>query len=293
MDETGWRLQGQKRALWGAFTSKHAVLRIAESRHEDHARELLGDSTAIVTSDRWWAYNHLPLARRQVCWAHLRRDFQAHAEGLGAEKDFGEHGLRICEELFWSWEIYQHTRERKELKRRIRLLRRELKPILRQLLGQSAPLQAHARDRAQPAEGLAGAMDVHRHARRRADQQPRRTRAPRRGHLPQALPRQPMRGRRDADRPAALSAHHLPPPTPQPPRLPRRPAVPPRPRRPRPPPRLTRRRRSRADPLNAYGFSAFGAQPLSGLLSLRSLQTPRTLWEALKASHGAACGRRP
>jgi len=137
MDETGWRLQGNKRALWGAFTSKHAVLRIADSRHEDHARELLADSTAIVTSDRWWAYNHLPLRRRQVCWAHLRRDFQAHAEGRGAEKELGEHGLRVCDELFWSWEIYQHTRERNELKRRIRLLRRELKPLLRRYSGKA------------------------------------------------------------------------------------------------------------------------------------------------------------
>ena len=137
MDETGWRLQGKRRTLWGAFTTKHAVLKVVASRHEDHARELLGDSTAVVTSDRWWAYNHLPLARRQVCWAHLRRDFQAHAEGLAAEKEFGEHGLRICEELFWSWEIYQHTHQRNELKRRIRLLRRELKPILRQYSGKA------------------------------------------------------------------------------------------------------------------------------------------------------------
>jgi transposase len=137
VDETGWRLQGQKRALWGAFTDKHAVLRIAADRHEDHARELLGDTAAIVTSDRWWAYGHLPLARRQVCWAHLRRDFQAHAEGLGVEQELGEHRLRVCEELFWSWEIYQHTGERKELKRRIRLLRRELKPILRKYSGKA------------------------------------------------------------------------------------------------------------------------------------------------------------
>jgi transposase len=144
MDETGWRLQGQRRTLWGAFTSRHAVLRVAADRHEDHARELLSDSTAIVTSDRWWAYNHLPLDRRQVCWAHLRRDFQAHAEGIAAEKEFGEHGLRICEELFWSWEIYQHTAERKELKRRIRLLRRELKPILRKYSGK-APRYKHTR----------------------------------------------------------------------------------------------------------------------------------------------------
>lgn len=105
-------------------------MRVRDSRHEDHAKELLGDTRAIVTSDRWWAYTHLPLKRRQICWAHLRRDFKAHAEGLNAEKQLGEHGLRVCEELFWSWEIYVHTRDRQELKRRIRALRREFKPIL-------------------------------------------------------------------------------------------------------------------------------------------------------------------
>lgn len=132
IDETGWRTAGKRRALWGAFSDRHAVLRIADSRHEDHAEALLADTKAIVTSDRWWAYTHLPLGRRQVCWAHLRRDFKAHAEGLGAEKDFGEHGLRICEQLFWAWEISQHTGDRRDLKLAIRALRRELKPILRQ-----------------------------------------------------------------------------------------------------------------------------------------------------------------
>jgi transposase len=135
MDETGWRLKGARRTLWGAFTDKLAVYRICENRHEERARELLGSSTAIVTSDRWWAYNHLPLARRQICWSHLRRDFTAHAECGGAERELGEAGLRICEEVFWAWEIYQHTGERKELRRRVRLLRRELKPILRTYSG--------------------------------------------------------------------------------------------------------------------------------------------------------------
>ena len=72
-----------------------------------------------------------------MCWAHLRRDFKSHAEGLGAEKAFGEAGLQICEELFWSWEIYQHTHDRQELKRRIRALRREFKPILRTYSGKA------------------------------------------------------------------------------------------------------------------------------------------------------------
>jgi transposase len=144
MDETGWRTAGQRRALWGAFTDRHAVLRVRVDRHEDHAKELLADTAAIVTSDRWWAYSHLPLARRQICWAHLRRDFKAHADGLAAEKAFGEAGLKICEELFWAWEIFQHTHDRKELKRRIRALRRELKPILRTHAGK-APRNKYCR----------------------------------------------------------------------------------------------------------------------------------------------------
>jgi transposase len=131
MDETGWRLQGNQRFLRGAFTARHAVLRIVADRHADRVWELLGASTAIVTSDRWWAYDRLPLARRQLCWAHLKRDFAAHADGLGAERELGEHGLRICDELYWAWEIYQHTGDRRELQRRVRALRRELKPILR------------------------------------------------------------------------------------------------------------------------------------------------------------------
>ena len=135
MDETGWRLKGERRALWGLFTVNLAVYRIAADRHEDRARQLLGASSAIVTSDRWWAYNYLPLARRQICWSHVQRDFQAMAEARGAEKELGDIGLRVCDELFFAWQIYQHTGQRKELQRRIRGLQRELKPILRTCSG--------------------------------------------------------------------------------------------------------------------------------------------------------------
>jgi transposase len=137
MDETGWRLCGQQRTLWGAFTDRYAVLRVAADRHEDHARELLGDSDAVVTSDRWWAYSHLPLRRRQICWSHLQRDFQAQAEGLAAEREFGELGLKLCDELFVAWEVYQHTGDRTELKRRIRALAGPFKPILRTYSGKA------------------------------------------------------------------------------------------------------------------------------------------------------------
>ena len=137
IDETGWRLKGGQRTLWGTFTEKIAVFKVTANRHEQHLRELLADHQGIVTSDRWWAYDHLPLARRQLCWSHLQRDFQAQAEGSGAEHELGTAGLRICERLFWAWEVYQHPHDRRQLQLEIRGLRRELKPILRQYRGKA------------------------------------------------------------------------------------------------------------------------------------------------------------
>jgi transposase len=130
MDETGWRTAGERRALWGIFDQHHAYLQIEADRHEDRAKELLADTDAIVTSDRWWAYAHLPLTRRQICWAHLRRDFTAHAEGLAAEREFGEAGLGLCERVFWAWEVFAHTHDRRELKRTVRSLQRRYEPII-------------------------------------------------------------------------------------------------------------------------------------------------------------------
>jgi transposase len=137
VDETGWRLRGAQRTLWGAFTTRLAVFRITDNRHEQHLRGLLSEHTGVVTSDRWWAYDHLPLARRQLCWSHLKRDFQAHAESSGAEHELGTAGLRICERVFWAWEVYQHTHDRRQLQLQVRALRRELKPILRQHRGKA------------------------------------------------------------------------------------------------------------------------------------------------------------
>src|SRR4051812_38575815 len=130
MDETGGRLRGGHRALGGMFTERHAIFEITASRHDDHAKHLLRSSRAVVTSDRWWAYNHLPLKRRQICWSHLKRDFEFHAEGRASDKQIGEAGLAVCEQLFWTWEIPQPPAARNELKRRARPLQRQLKAPL-------------------------------------------------------------------------------------------------------------------------------------------------------------------
>jgi hypothetical protein len=46
VDETGWRLRGGKRTLWGALTLRAAVFRIAPDRHQREAQALLGDDFA-------------------------------------------------------------------------------------------------------------------------------------------------------------------------------------------------------------------------------------------------------
>ena len=96
-DETGWRTAGERRALWGLFTQRHAFFQVARDRHEDHAKSLLADTQQ---SSLLIAGGHIEPAfrRRQLCWSHLKRDFASHAEGLAAEKQFGEHGLELSRE---------------------------------------------------------------------------------------------------------------------------------------------------------------------------------------------------
>jgi transposase len=132
IDETGWRLMGGRRTLWGAVTAGAAVFRIAPDRHEREATWLLGeDFEGVVGSDRWWAYRGFDPARRQVCWSHLIRDFTAHAEGLAAQKEFGEQGLDIARRLFCAWEQFQQDGDHRRLKREVAPLKRELKASLR------------------------------------------------------------------------------------------------------------------------------------------------------------------
>ncbi len=132
LDETGWRLRGGRRTLWGAFSATHALLRIAPDRHQRELEALLGDRfKGVTTSDRWWAYNTLPAHRRQVCWSHLVRDFTAHAEGMAAQKELGETGLRIAAHLFDAWRVFKQDGNRRALKQRIAPLKREVRALLK------------------------------------------------------------------------------------------------------------------------------------------------------------------
>src|SRR6266496_1603004 len=118
VDETSWCLQQRRAWLWSVVTQWVSVFAIRTSRGAKVLKELLGEGyRALLTSDRAKAYTCYPLPQRQVCWAHLRRDFQAMIDRGGAGAVVGESLLEYTEVLFgwwywvrdgtWSWATWQ------------------------------------------------------------------------------------------------------------------------------------------------------------------------------------------
>ena len=77
-----WTRPGGGRAASGAgcgsaVTAGVTVFLVRLSRGRKVLADLIPGPAGVLTTDRYPAYDHLPAAGRQVCWAHLRRDFQA------------------------------------------------------------------------------------------------------------------------------------------------------------------------------------------------------------------------
>lgn len=100
----GKNAQSKQGWLWTLVTEKVIAFIVALSRGQEIAKSIVGeDSNDIVGSDRYSAYNYLPLSQRQVCWAHLKRDFQAFAERRGVSQTIGESLLNKQKILFRWW----------------------------------------------------------------------------------------------------------------------------------------------------------------------------------------------
>jgi transposase len=114
VDETGWKERKQKTWLWVAATRLVAVFAILGSRSRASFRSLMGPAPPdIVTSDRYSAYSHLPAERRQLCWAHLRRDFQAMIDRNTAGRAIGEALLEQANTILAEWKpVRAGTRNR-------------------------------------------------------------------------------------------------------------------------------------------------------------------------------------
>jgi transposase len=106
MDETGWRQERRRAWLWTVVTAELTVFQIDRSRGGAVVDALLGaDFAGVVGSDRWSAYSRFPAEQRAVCWAHLKRDFQALVDRAGEAEPIGRWGLTEIERLFALWRV--------------------------------------------------------------------------------------------------------------------------------------------------------------------------------------------
>ncbi len=110
-DETSWKLAGKLCWLWAAATAGVVAFVIHARRSAAGLVALLGaEIQGILCSDRWGVYNCLPAERRQVCWAHLKRDFQKVVDRGGSCLAVGRAGLRIVKKVFAAWHGFRAGR---------------------------------------------------------------------------------------------------------------------------------------------------------------------------------------
>jgi len=107
-DETSWKQAGQKCWLWLGATAMVAFFVIHARRSAAGLRALLGETIhGIVCSDRWGVYRRIAVECRQVCWAHLKRDFQKCVDRGGAAVAIGNNGLAVVQALFERWHRFR------------------------------------------------------------------------------------------------------------------------------------------------------------------------------------------
>ncbi len=124
VDETGWKRAGTRCWLWGAATAWVACFIIAPTRGAAGLAALLGPKIkGIISSDRWSVYGQLKLGVRQLCWAHLKRDFQKLVEWGGTAQEYGALGLAAVGILFEEWHLFRGGGSRAALQRELEPLR--------------------------------------------------------------------------------------------------------------------------------------------------------------------------
>jgi transposase len=102
-DETSWREARDKAWLWAAATPLLRVFHVDRNRDREAFRHLLFDFDGILGTDRFSVYRAHPKEKRQICWAHLLRNFRGLEEYGGDAKRLGVEGQKAVEAVFKWW----------------------------------------------------------------------------------------------------------------------------------------------------------------------------------------------
>lgn len=126
MDETSHARDGKRHWLWVMASREAAYFEITPSRGKKIARRLLVGFQQILTTDRYSVYTVLDSSQRQLCWAHLKRDFTRFSERKEPViARIGEELLALESQLFVLWYAFKESHfTREELNRRAGALRK-------------------------------------------------------------------------------------------------------------------------------------------------------------------------
>lgn len=103
-DETSWREKSKRVWLWISVTPLVTIFRVLKSRGAAAAKELLGaDVWGTIGTDRYAGYHWIDPRQRQLCWAHLKREFLAWSERAGETARIGLALLAVEKQLFTLW----------------------------------------------------------------------------------------------------------------------------------------------------------------------------------------------
>jgi transposase len=118
--------------LWVLVTPWVCYFAVALSRAQAVAIELLGATFGgNLITDRYGGYNWLELSQRQVCWAHLKRDFTKISERSGVSKEIGEALLEEQRLLFACWHrVRDGTWSRAQLSEAVAPIRHRVQAVL-------------------------------------------------------------------------------------------------------------------------------------------------------------------
>ncbi len=144
-DETGWREGAHRCWLWLAATPQVTVFLVQRSRSKVAAQHLLGATFAgILGSDRYPAYRWVDVGRRQVCWAHLKRDFQALVDRGGESARIGQALLAQVHQMFDLWyQVRAGTLSRAEFQTAMTPIRHRVGELLREGAALAHPKTSH------------------------------------------------------------------------------------------------------------------------------------------------------
>lgn len=133
-DETGHNRDGKNHWMWGFISKTAAFFSIHASRGKKVLCAMMGDFKNIVVSDRYAAYNIFNSSQRQICWAHLKRDFTKLSEKNDKIISRIGKNLLTCEsDLFKIWHEFKAEKIlRHELLRKAQCIRQRIGELLEQ-----------------------------------------------------------------------------------------------------------------------------------------------------------------